>query len=240
RLALVNTFEDTFGDIYGGGVWSELSETASSNISQNVVSLLLHSMIWEKRISACTGSFIEWNGCATILTSASLVSHFVGDKKIAENLRIEVLLPNKERRGGALQHYNLHYNVALVNVKDFSAPHPVNIQPQRSNYSSELVAIGCCFKSGMLMAARGQHTEMLGSFDCKLLKCSTCKITKAGIGGPLVDSDGKFIGMNFCGPDLTVAEVGLDAYASGVLDWAIDGDNSSVRPNRYSELVIYQ
>jgi hypothetical protein len=37
-LVLVNSFEDTFGDIYGGGVWSELSEIFSSN-SQNVVSL---------------------------------------------------------------------------------------------------------------------------------------------------------------------------------------------------------
>ncbi|CAM0147747.1 unnamed protein product [Urochloa decumbens] len=200
RLVLVNTFEDTFGDIYGGGVWSELSETASSNMSQNVVSLA--SFYGEKRIFACTGSFIEWNGCVTILTSASLVSQFVGDQKIAENLRIEVLLPNEDYIGGALQHYNLHYNVALVNVKDFTAHNPVNIEPQRSKYSSELVAVGRCFKSGVLMAARGKHTSMLHKLDCKLVKYSTCKITKAGIGGPLVDSDGKFIGMNFCGIDL--------------------------------------
>ncbi|CAO1943094.1 unnamed protein product, partial [Urochloa humidicola] len=211
----------------------------------------------------CTGSFIEWDGCAIILTSASLVSHFVGDQKIAENLRIEVLLPNNEHRGGALQHYNLHYNVALVNVKDFTAPSPLHIQPQRSNCSSELVAVGRCFKYGILMAARGQHAWMMHKLDCKLVKYSTCKITKAGIGGPLVDSDGKFIGMNFCGIDLydmilheikrtwtpflssdvilnvlayfktkrTVAEVGLDGYASGGL-WVIDGD-SSVRPNSW-------
>ncbi|KAF8646805.1 hypothetical protein HU200_065603 [Digitaria exilis] len=118
---------------------------------------------------------------------------------------IEVLLPNKERRGGELQHYNLHYNVALVSVKDFTAPHPANIQPYRSNHSSELVAIGRSFKSGILMAASGQHcqhTEMPDTLDCKLLRYSTCRITKAGIGGPLVDYNGKFIGMNFCGMDL--------------------------------------
>jgi len=38
-LVLVNNFEDTFGDMYGGGVWSELSETVASDISRNVVSL---------------------------------------------------------------------------------------------------------------------------------------------------------------------------------------------------------
>jgi len=260
---LVNSFEDTFGDIYGGGVWSELSETVSSNISQNVVSLA--SFYGEKRIFACTGFFIEWNGSAIILTSASLVSNFVDDKKIAENMRIEVLLPNKERRAGALQHYSLHYNVALVNVKDFFAPHPANIPQMKRNHSHTFVAIGCVFESGILMAASGQHTEILGRLNCKLLQYSTCKITKAGIGGPLVDSDGKFIGMNFIGMDPycmsfddekgpltpflpsdvildvlaylktkpTVSEVGLDVYASSVLDWAIDGDDSSFHPNRW-------
>ena len=98
-----------------------------------------------KRIFACTGFFIEWDGSATILTSASLVSNFVGDKKIAEKLRIEVLLPNKERRAGALQHYSLHYNVALVNVKGFCAPHPANIQQMKRNHSHTLAALvnGC-------------------------------------------------------------------------------------------------
>lgn len=92
-----------------------------------MLSHLLHSMGKNGFLHAPV-FFIEWNGCVTILTSASLVSDFVVDKKIAENLRIEVLLPNKERRVGAVQHYNLHYNVALVNAKDFCAPHPANIQ----------------------------------------------------------------------------------------------------------------
>lgn len=38
-MILVNTFEDTFGDKYGGGVWCELSEIVSSNIFRNVVAL---------------------------------------------------------------------------------------------------------------------------------------------------------------------------------------------------------
>ncbi|RLN39349.1 hypothetical protein C2845_PM01G13430 [Panicum miliaceum] len=200
------------------------------------------------------------------IPTASLVSDFVADKKIAENLRNEVLLPNEERRVGSLQHYNLHYNVALLNVKDFCAPHPANIQQQKRNHSDTLAAIGRCFESGILMAARGQHKEKLGRLDCKLLQYTTCKITKAGIEGPLVDFDGKFISMDFCGMDLysmnsygmkgagtpflssdaildvlaylktkpTVAEVGFDGYASSVLEWAINGDDSSVHPNRLS------
>ncbi|CAL4945485.1 unnamed protein product [Urochloa decumbens] len=246
-MILVNTFEDTFGDTYGGGVWSELSETVSSNISRNVVALA--SYYGKTRIFACTGFFIEWNGCLSILTSASLISDFVDDSKIFENLRIEVFLPTKRYKPGTLQHYNMHYNVALVSVKDFCVSHPIDIEHERRNRSRQLVSVGCCFKSCTLMAARGIHMNRLGKLDCKLLQYSTCKITKAGIGGPLVDFDGKFVGMSFYDKERTrppflswdvildvlayfktkraVPEVGHDSYhISGVLDWTIIGDKS--------------
>uniref|UniRef100_A0A0D9XKW4 Uncharacterized protein n=1 Tax=Leersia perrieri TaxID=77586 RepID=A0A0D9XKW4_9ORYZ len=35
------------------------------------------------------------------------------------------------------------------------------------------------------------------NLDCKGIKLSTCKIKKAGIGGPLITFDGSFVGMNF-------------------------------------------
>ncbi|KAM0874398.1 hypothetical protein ACQ4PT_037448 [Festuca glaucescens] len=86
-MILVNTFEETFGDIHG--------------------------------------FFIEWNGSTIILTSASLVRNSDDDNKIVENLRIEVLL-NSQYREGKLQNYSLHYNVALVSVKDYRALRPSN------------------------------------------------------------------------------------------------------------------
>uniref|UniRef100_A0ACD5VV05 Uncharacterized protein n=1 Tax=Avena sativa TaxID=4498 RepID=A0ACD5VV05_AVESA len=47
------------------------------------------------------------------------------------------------------------------------------------------------------MATDGAVTGKRSRFDCEELQMSTCKITKAGIGGPLVDFDGNFVGMNF-------------------------------------------
>lgn len=38
-MILVNTFEETFGDIYPKGVWRELSNKASANIDRYVVAL---------------------------------------------------------------------------------------------------------------------------------------------------------------------------------------------------------
>ncbi|CAN6278408.1 unnamed protein product [Urochloa humidicola] len=83
-MILVNTFEDTFGDIHGEGVWRKFS-TRASNINSNVVALA--SFNGEKRFFACTGFIIEWNGSKIILTSASLVRNSGDENKIVENLR---------------------------------------------------------------------------------------------------------------------------------------------------------
>jgi hypothetical protein len=47
------------------------------------------------------------------------------------------------------------------------------------------------------MVTDGVLTGERSRFDCEELQMSTCKITKAGIGGPLVDFDGNFVGLNF-------------------------------------------
>ncbi|OEL35129.1 hypothetical protein BAE44_0003853 [Dichanthelium oligosanthes] len=148
-IILANNFEEPFGDICGKGVWSELSETVASNIHDNTVALA--SFSGETRFFACTGFFIEWNGSTIILTSASLVRSSGDENKIVENLRIEVLLPNEKLAEGILQHYNLHYNIALVSVNDFCATQPVKIQ-HRWRDNRELLAVGCIFKSRKLMA----------------------------------------------------------------------------------------
>ena len=49
------------------------------------------------------------------------------------------------------------------------------------------------------MATNGKVTEKSGTSDCDEDRISTCNITKAGIGGPLIDTCGNFVGMNFYG-----------------------------------------
>ncbi|KAJ1257915.1 hypothetical protein BS78_10G033100 [Paspalum vaginatum] len=195
-MVLVNTFEETFGDIYGEGIWRKFSKGAS-NINRNVVTLASFNgdFTEKKGFLHAQVFFIEWNGSTIILTSASLVRN-PGDKnKIVENLRIEVLLNNQCRKG-MLQHYSLHYNVALVSVKDYRALRPSNTLPRR-NMPSRVAAVGRCFKSGALMATSGDLVSWTGTLDCDFLARSTYKITKAGIGGPLVSLDGDVVGMNF-------------------------------------------
>lgn len=92
------------------------------------------------------------------------------------DLQIEVLLPSQERREGILQHYNLQYNFALVSVDDFCPSHPSQIQPVWDDVC-DVVAVGCSFVSGRLMAARGEQICRIVTLDGKSLAHSTCKIT---------------------------------------------------------------
>ncbi|KAM0852708.1 hypothetical protein ACQ4PT_051573 [Festuca glaucescens] len=184
---------------------SAASEGLKLNLSRVVVSLA--SFSGERRFFACSGLIIEWNRCTIILTSASLVRDPNDENKIAENLKIVVLLPNKQRKEGILQHSSLHHNVALVGVKDFRPLRSFSLEdrwnnktrkdPKRTCKDPNVVAVGRCFKSGVLMATCGRGTDWSGMLDYRDLRYSSCKITKAGIGGPLVDFSGRFIGMNF-------------------------------------------
>lgn len=96
------------------------------------------------------------------------------------HLQIEVLLPNKQRGKGILQHYNLHYNIALVgvSVKDFHASCPAKIQRLSVGQVLQAVAVGYCFETCKLMAAKGKIFARPVSLDCKYLGYSTCEISK--------------------------------------------------------------
>ncbi|CAL5088713.1 unnamed protein product [Urochloa decumbens] len=208
-MILVNTFECPFGDVYPKGVWGKFRKRVSSEITRNVVALA--SFKGDTRFFACTGIFIDFDGKYQILTSASLVRDPGDQNKIIEDLRIEVLLPGKRCEIGKLELHSLRYNVALVSVHKYRALCPVNLERLPVNLTNDMihdcmvndttvVAIGRIFQSGTLMAASGKlTTDALRMLDCEALSYSTCKITKAGIGGPLVDIDGNFIGMNFHG-----------------------------------------
>ncbi|EES16484.2 hypothetical protein SORBI_3008G002950 [Sorghum bicolor] len=184
-----------FGDAYPNGVWGKLKRGVASRISGNLVALA--SFNGESKLFACTGFFIDYydDKCAAILTSASLVRN--PDGTIIEGLKIMVLLPNNKHCEGKLKHYSLHYNVALVSVKNYNVDCPANLKHQTMDYSTKVLAVGRYFEPDLIMAASGECTRWSGKLDCIELRYTTCTITKAGIGGPLVDVKGNFLGMNY-------------------------------------------
>ncbi|KAF8656975.1 hypothetical protein HU200_060428 [Digitaria exilis] len=173
----VNTSKVYFGDEYPSGVWGEFKEGVALNILKNVVALA--SFTGESKLFECTGFFIDNvdDKCPTILTSASLVRFSDGTDEIVEDLRIEVWLPNNQSIEGKLEHYSLHYNVALVSVKNYNVDCPASLKHDKIDYS-----------------------------------------TKVGIGGPLVDVNGNFVGMNYYNPKMGTPFLRCD-YLCGILNY---------------------
>uniref|UniRef100_A0ACD5YV76 Uncharacterized protein n=1 Tax=Avena sativa TaxID=4498 RepID=A0ACD5YV76_AVESA len=206
---LCNTFEECFGESLAWkgypfnvrresylGVWRQIPKDVVTDISRRVVSIA--SYHGYERYFVCTGLLIKWHQRTVILTSASLVRSCDNQDKVDDSLKIEVFLPPKQRGSGRLELYNLNYNIAVVSVeKKFISVRPEVISNNDSmpNSSGKVVAVGREPRQGLLMASIGEVKRR--DKDCKDLKLSTCKIKKAGIGGPLINFDGSFVGMNF-------------------------------------------
>ncbi|CAD6269178.1 unnamed protein product [Miscanthus lutarioriparius] len=221
-----------FGDIYPNGVWDELKEGVAPHICGNLVALA--SFNGESKLFACTGFFVDYyaDKCPAILTSASLVRN--RDGTIIEGLMVGALLPNNERCEGKLEHYSLHYNVALVSVKNYNVDCPANLKHQTVDYS-KVVAVGRHFEPDLVMAAGGKCTRWSGKLDCNDLRYAACTITKAGIGGPLVDVNGNFMGMNYYDRNMGTPYLPFDLLC-GILNYFKTGRTNYEKIEPHSSL----
>ncbi|KAF8677047.1 hypothetical protein HU200_046505 [Digitaria exilis] len=232
-MKLRRNFEEEFSE----DIWNRLPEKVALDTSLSVVSLA--SFRGETRFFACTGVLIgRHKSIARILTSASLV-RFSNKNEIDSSLKIRVLLPNKKHATGIVQHYNLHYNIAVVIIRNFHCRRVAKLHIGNPVYPpNEVVAIGRTFETGKLMATKGALIDNSSNLVSEDHGISTCKITKAGIGGPLIDFCGNFIGMNFYGakrtpylPKHIILEQLKDFDRKGSAAAKINKDSD---PNRFS------
>ncbi|KAM0910553.1 hypothetical protein ACQ4PT_014084 [Festuca glaucescens] len=205
-MRLANTFELCFKELDGRSEEHTKIKLLALSMSQSVVSLA--SFKGKARQFTCTGTIVgHTQSSMSILTSASFIRCNKDESKIDDKLKIKVRLPNGKLVAGKLWKYDLYYNIAVVNMKAFSDLHAADIHNQApANVKlpqSKLVAIGRAFESGELMATGGTLLYKTTKLDCQELMTSTCKITKAGIGGPLVCYGGNFVGMSFYSKDGT-------------------------------------
>jgi hypothetical protein len=189
-MYLKGDFEEKFSE----DICSKSVERVASKMSQHIVALASFDDEG-RRYFACSGILIECNKSTTrVLTSASLVRASGTENKV-HKLRIEVCLPSKQCVPGSLERYDLNYNMAVVSFSGDTSHGVAKLGETLQN--NKVVALGRGFRSGELMVTDGVLTGERSRFDCEELQMSTCKITKAGIGGPLVDFDGNFVGLNF-------------------------------------------
>lgn len=157
----------------------------------------------DKQFFSCSGTIVEFKkGISYVVTSASLVRLPHKDER-ADNLKINVCLPSGKTLEGSVSNVDFCYNICVVEVpsalqlptKSFSAD--TEFFNFNGCHSKDVVALGRICKPWGLNVALGKLIPRRSQFDCEELLVSSCKISKRGVGGPLMDFDGNIIGMNF-------------------------------------------
>uniref|UniRef100_A0ACD5WGS1 Uncharacterized protein n=1 Tax=Avena sativa TaxID=4498 RepID=A0ACD5WGS1_AVESA len=180
--------EQQFGSVCerGQDQWCQLSKKVTSR---------------DEMLFACTGIVLP---CGTsrldltrFLTSSRLVTVFNQKRNKDDKLRVAVRLPNKTTIPGILGLYDKY--VAIVTSLGFQSVSPLDMYRDIDLPDAPImVASGRAYKSFSLMGTIGVLTDAPIGVHYEDLSASTCQITEAGLGGPLIDLAGKFLGMNIC------------------------------------------
>jgi hypothetical protein len=201
----LDTFGKEFGSMsdYGQDEWSKLNRRVVRKLSDTVVPVA--SFIGDKMHFGCTGIVVKSHeGGASILTSASLVRSDDDDRNMKSILMIQVRLPNGEATIGRVAHYDLHYNAAVIIIPPSPGLRAAFFDRHMEFGShSNVVAVGRWFYTGRFMATAGILTDEPNGDYPEHMRISTCKIPMVMTGGPLIDSGGNFVGMNFYSMDRT-------------------------------------
>ncbi|KAM0845890.1 hypothetical protein ACQ4PT_056054 [Festuca glaucescens] len=191
------TVETEFCDIDDGSSRSCKAQKVALLASRSVVSLASFSD--EKRIRVCSGCVIPSKGTtdtAKILTSATLVRVLNANNSVIPDVKIKVCLPNAHILDGSISMVDFHYNIAVVEVKyDQKLPEAILVSDVIKR--GAVLAIGRFYDHGGVMCAQGKLRKEASTFECSELLVSSCRTTMAGVGGPLVNSDGHVVGLNF-------------------------------------------
>ncbi|CAL4911558.1 unnamed protein product [Urochloa decumbens] len=145
-------------------------------VHKSVVSLVATADGWRM---FCSGTVIDHVGEKTwILTSATLVRKPTTQFEVyrQDDIKIEVILHNEQTATGSLEMCDLHYNIAI--------PRPV-------------VALGRDVDSKAFLVKCGKLVRKNIELDCKELVVCMCDITKDFVGGPVMDSQKRFLGITY-------------------------------------------
>uniref|UniRef100_M8B1B0 Putative protease Do-like 14 n=1 Tax=Aegilops tauschii TaxID=37682 RepID=M8B1B0_AEGTA len=185
--------EDTFGDSNDGSLESLQARKVALLVSKSVVSL--SSFAGGKRIRVCSGFVMHGTdntGANMILTSATLVRSLNGDSNVISDVTVKVLLPDGHITDGHIFLVDFHYNVAVVKIAAYLA-----LLEEGTTNNGAVLALGRAYEGGLLMCSRGQVVNKKSKFGCAELLVSSCKVSMAGSGGPLVNYNGQVLGINF-------------------------------------------
>ncbi|KAL6579440.1 hypothetical protein OROMI_009656 [Orobanche minor] len=186
-------------------------------------SMAMERQIWRERIRPifwASGFCIEsYNtkgiNFRNLLTSASLLS--LTNNTPPREFKVEVILPDGNMCPGAVTAFDVHFNIAIVRIQLLALLPSANIKciddSMQTQSKLHLVPHSNLFKvipgnplfalgrfhgsSHALMAAPGKFSIDRCGLDCGELLRLNAKMTKCGIGGPVVNPYGEVVGISF-------------------------------------------
>ncbi|XP_062180734.1 uncharacterized protein LOC133885107 isoform X3 [Phragmites australis] len=182
-------------------------ESATKTVLEAAKTVLgLSSYIDEKLLTRCSGFLIDWNEeskAGTVLTSAHLIclkspslDEWLDTKVYAPDAKVYVHLPDKNDTTivAHLLHYHEHYNLALFKINmDQSAQIPSCFTEVK--HGQELFVLG----RDENMYLNIDHGSVLymdpSDFELYHYMFINLGINKHGLGGPVIDCNGKIAGM---------------------------------------------
>jgi len=154
----------------------------------------------------CSGTVVDHVDEKTwILTSASLVRkpRTLFEAYEPWDVKIQVALHGKQIVEGSLEMCNLHYNIAIVTIESpgsrINLP-AVELRDLPECYSLQprpVVALGRDMYSKDFQIRCGELVRMNSELDCTELLTCTCDVREDFIGGPVMDSERRFLGITF-------------------------------------------
>ncbi|KAF8677044.1 hypothetical protein HU200_046502 [Digitaria exilis] len=109
---------------------------------------------------------------------------------------IHATLQNGGMTRGYLLSVDFDYNIVCIGLGPFHVFKQASLdEPGEVGHNISVTSL-CCNSTGKIVSSTGVVTEKSTELYGRKLIMSTCIIPEFGIGGPLVDSDGNFVGMN--------------------------------------------
>ncbi|XP_062204255.1 uncharacterized protein LOC133906387 [Phragmites australis] len=163
----------------------------------------LQSKVGDTDHFSCSGTVVESSEEAHIIVTVANLVKCPDTDELADDLKINVYLHNQETCEGHLLYQDFYHNICLIQIKP-----PVHL-PEKGfssnieainfdrSCSRDVVTLGRDKEIHILLVSTGKIIPKSSKFDCEELLVSTCRISKAAVGGPLMNFDGDFIGMNY-------------------------------------------
>ncbi|XP_062202364.1 uncharacterized protein LOC133904813 [Phragmites australis] len=167
----------------------------------------LSSSVGGKPLAQCTGFLIDWDQKdkrGTILTSAHLIiskaslDSWLCKDEYVPNAQVIIHLPDKTTADGKLCYYHKHYNLALFSIKKVNLPVHLPLYDDTVKHGQEVFMLGRNENSNIRITyGRVQYLNPNLYERYHLLYTSGAGADpQCGTGGPVLDFDGKVVGMS--------------------------------------------